>query len=132
MVVAAATMLVCAAASHADVKPGDVITRDNVAAAADLLPPSVQLMLKHGMKITVVPYEQCPLPRAFLDATEKYAAQVKLAEEGRRIDNYVAGMPFPNLAVTDPLAAWKIMWNHEYKPAYSDDVYTSWLVENQD
>src|SRR5438445_9213487 len=132
MVVAAATMLVCAAAAHADVKPADVITRDNVAAAADLLPPAVQLMLKHGMRITVVPDEHCPLPRAFLDATEKYAAQVKLDDGGRKILNYVAGMPFPTVDRADAVASWKVMWNHEYKPAYSDDVYTSWLVENQD
>jgi len=46
--VAAATMLVCAAASHADVKPGDVITRDNVAAAADLLPPTVAFLIASG------------------------------------------------------------------------------------
>jgi hypothetical protein len=131
--VSAATLFLLApTAAAADVAPGAVITRDNVATAADLLPPSVQLMLKHGMRITVVPYEACPLPRAFLDATEKYAGQVKLAEGGRRIENYVAGMPFPNVNTNDPLAAWQIMWNHEYKPAFSDDVYTSWLVENQD
>ncbi len=129
---AIATVLVLVASSAADVKPGDVINRDTVAAATDLLPPSVQLMVKHGMRMTVVPYEHCPLPQAFLDATEKYATQVKLGADGRSIKNYVAGMPFPNLDRADPLAAWKIMWNHEYKPAYSDDVYTSWLVENQD
>jgi hypothetical protein len=39
---------------------GDVITRENAAASVELLPPSVQLMLKHGMRITVVPYEACP------------------------------------------------------------------------
>ncbi len=41
-------------------------------------------------------------------------------------------MPFPNVDEQDPLAAWKVIWNHEYKSAYSDDVFTSWLVENQD
>src|SRR6266516_2496631 len=89
-------------------------------------------MVKHGMRITVIPYEQCPLPKAYLDATEKYAGQVRLSDGGRRVDNYIAGMPFPNVEPQDPLAAWKVMWNHEYKSAYSDDVYTEWVVENQD
>lgn len=131
--VAAALALVARVdGAGADVRPGDVITRENVAQAAGLIPPSVELMVGYGMKMGIVPYERCPLPTAYLEATEKYASQVALADGGRRLDNYVAGMPFPNVASDDPLVAWKIMWNHEYKAAYSDDVYTSWLVENQD
>ncbi len=125
-------VLLQAVPGAADVKPGDVITKANAADAKELLPPSVDLMLGYGMKISVVPYEACPLPKAYNEATEKYASQVRLTDGGRQIDNYVAGMPFPTVDPKDPQAAWKIMWNHEYKPAYSDDVYTSWLVENQD
>jgi hypothetical protein len=114
------------------VQPGDVITADNVATASDLLPPSVEWMVRNGMRITVVPYERCPLQRSYLEATEKYASQVGLEDGGRVLTNYVAGMPFPSVEVTEPTAAWKVMWNHENKPAYSDDDFTSWLVENQD
>ncbi len=124
--------LLLARGARAEVQPGDVITKDNITKAQGLLPPSVEWMVNHGMKITVVAPEVCPLPKAYRDATERYASQVKLTDEGRRLENYVAGMPFPNVDPNDPLAAWKIMWNHEYKPAYSDDVFTDWVVENQD
>src|ERR1700752_49939 len=75
--------------SAADVKPGDVITRDNASQASGLLPPSVELMLRYGMKMTIVPYERCPLPKADLQGTEKFASQVKLGDGGRSIENYV-------------------------------------------
>ncbi len=128
-----ATLLVLGSSSPAaSLEAGDVITRDDVAKAASWLPPSVEIMVKLGMTMKVVPYEQCPLQRAYLDATEKYAAQVKLGADGKTVENYVAGMPFPGVDAKDPQVAWKVMWNHEYKPAYTDDVFTSWLVENQD
>ncbi len=121
-----------AGAAAAEVQPGDVITKENVAKASALLPPSVEWMVGHGMRITVVATKPCPVPKAYREATEKNAPQVQLTEGGRNVENYLAGMPFPTVDPNDPLAAWKIMWNHEYKPAYSDDVFTDWVVENQD
>ena len=43
-------------------------------------------------------------------ATEKYAPQVTLDGDGY-LKNYVAGMPFPLIDVTDPAAAMKIAYN---------------------
>jgi hypothetical protein len=43
-------------------------------------------------------------PKAYKEATEKYAAQVKLSPDGLRVQNYVAGLPFPNI---DP---WTRSW----------------------
>jgi len=88
-------------------------------------------MLEYGMRIEVGETVSCPWPEAFKRATEQYAAQVELDDDRLGLQSYVAGMPFPDVDANDPDAAWKIMWNHEHKPAFSDDVRTEWVVEIQ-
>lgn len=106
----------------ADVQPGDVITKENVEAAGDLISPGVKWCVQHGMKITVVPYQRIEWNQAYKEATEKYAGQVKLAPDGRSIVGHVQGLPFPNLDPNDPQVALKIMFNYDYKPYVTDDV----------
>ncbi len=124
-------LLLTAPVAAADIKPGDVITRANIEAAGEYLPPAVVNMLLYGMRIEVGPTESCPWTKAFSKATEQYASQVRLADDRLALENYVAGMPFPSIDANDPDAAWKVMWNHEHKPAYTDDVRTEWVVESQ-
>jgi len=125
-------VLTSSTAASADLAPGTVLTKADIDKYSEYLPPSVVKMLEYGMKIEMTKPERCPWPEVFKQATEKYAAQVELAEDGYTMKNYVAGMPFPTIDANDPAAAWKIMWDHEYKPAYSDDVRTEWVVENED
>jgi hypothetical protein len=106
---------------RADVQPGDVITKDNVDKAKDLISPGVEWCVRHGMKMNVIPYKKIEWNKPYREATEKYAGQTKLAPDGRTLEGYVAGMPFPNLDPNDPQLALKIMWNYEYKPYVSDD-----------
>jgi Protein of unknown function (DUF1329) len=57
-----------------------------------------------------------PLPKPYLDATEKFAGQVKLVElpdGGLTIENYHGGIPFPNPA--DPHKGWKILGDLWYR-----------------
>jgi hypothetical protein len=116
-----ASLAAVALPARADVKPGDVITKDNVADAGDMISPGVQWCVRHGMTIHVVAPQKIDLPKPYLDATEKYASQVRLAPHGLELQNYVAGLPFPNIDTNDPKAALKIMWNYEYKPYVTDD-----------
>jgi Protein of unknown function (DUF1329) len=58
-----------------------------------------------------------PLPRSYTEATEKYAAQVRLIElsdGGLTIAGYRGGRPFPNPA--NPHRGWKILANVWYRP----------------
>ena len=69
-----------------------------------------------------------PLPKTYLDATEKYASQVKLLElpDGRLLLNgYLGGTPFPNPA--DPHKGWKILANlwYRYMPHLLVDTYST-------
>ena len=99
---------------HADVAPGDKIDGTNVAKAKDLISPGLEWAIKRGLPITVVESKRVEWPKAYKEATEKYAPQVKLSADGLTVNNYVAGQPFPNLDPKDPQFPLKIMWNYEY------------------
>jgi hypothetical protein len=102
------------ASVYADVAPGDKIDGPNVAKAKDLISPGLEWCIKRGFPITVGESKRVEWPRAYKEATEKYAPQVKLSADGLTVSNYVAGQPFPNLDPKDPQFALKIMWNYEY------------------
>jgi hypothetical protein len=111
-----------AGTSLADVKPGDTITSANADQVKELVSPGVLWCIKHGWPMKIVDYKKIEAPKAYHDATEKFAAQVKLAADGVNIENYVAGMPFPELDPNDPKVATKIMWNYADKWLVTDDA----------
>jgi len=117
-----AAILFSAAVALADVQPGDVIDKGSLDKARELISPGVAWCVEHGMTITVVPTKKVEWPRAYREATEAHAGQVRLSADKTVLENYVAGMPFPNIDVNDPDAAMKIMWNYQYKPIITDDV----------
>src|SRR6266511_3474818 len=129
IVVVGAISLASVGWATADVQPGDTITKENMDKAGDLLIPTIKWFVEHGMQIKVIPDRKVELPRLYREATEKYAAQVKISPDGREIYNYVAGLPFPTIDPNDPLVGAKIMWNQEQKPAYVDNAGTEWITE---
>ncbi len=110
-----------------EVQPGDTITKDNIAQAEALLTPSTRWMVEHGMPMQIIEAKKIEWPRAYKEATEKYAKQVTLAADGRELLEYVAGYPFPTIDINDPLAGFKIMWNFEQKPY--DNVGSEYVAE---
>ena len=113
--------LVFAESAYAEVKPGDVITKENAAKVVDLVSPGNYILVQQGMQMKIVPTEQLGWPPPFKAATEKYSPQVQLAPDGTLV-HYTAGQPFPLLDPNDPQIATKIMWNFSYRPLYSDDI----------
>jgi Protein of unknown function (DUF1329) len=108
-------------AARAEVRPGDVITRENASKVADLVSPGNYILVQQGMQLKIVPTEKLEWPPPFKTATEKYSPQVQLAPDGT-LKNYVSGQPFPLLDPNDPQVAIKVMWNFSYRPLYSDDI----------
>ncbi len=108
--------------ARADVVPGDQITDQNVEKVKDLISPGLEWCVRHGWPVTITGTKRIEWPKAYKEATEKYAGQVTLAADGLTLKNYVAGLPFPNLDPKDPQVATKIMWNYEYKFLHTDDV----------
>ncbi|RMD81595.1 MAG: DUF1329 domain-containing protein [Candidatus Dadabacteria bacterium] len=105
-----------------DVQPGDVITAANIEKVEDLVSPGLKWIIQRGMRMRIVETKHIPLPKAYVEATEKYSSQVKLSEDKKRVLNWVAGQPFPNLDPNDPDIARKIMYNYEARWGESDDL----------
>ena len=89
-------------AARADVAPGSVIDKTNADQVQDLVSPGVMWCIQRGMNIKIVPYKKVEWNPAYKEATEKYSGQVKLSADGRTLENYVAGLPFPNIDPNDP------------------------------
>jgi hypothetical protein len=110
-----------AAPALAQVRPGDVITPDNAYKVKDLVSPGVFYKVQQGMQMKIVPSDRVDWPPPYKDATEKYSEQVRLSPDGRTVENYVAGQPFPFLDPNDPEVATKIIWNNVFRPLQTDD-----------
>jgi hypothetical protein len=118
----AALAIATAAPARADVRPGDVITAANVDQAKELISPGLEWCVRRGWPLRIGETKKIEWPKAYREATEKFASQVKLAPDGLTLQSYVAGQPFPRLDPNDPQLATKIMWNYEYKFEITDDV----------
>ena len=114
--------LALTAPARADVVPGNKITADNVDKVKDLVSPGLEWCIRHGFPITVAETKRIEWPRAYREATERYAGQVRLGADGLSLQNYVAGQPFPQIDPKDPQAAVKIMFNYDYNFFVTDDV----------
>src|SRR6266404_769872 len=117
-----AALVMSASLVLADTQPGDRITRANAETVKDLVSPGLMWCLNHGLPMRIVETKPLSWPPAYKDATEKYSSQVKLSEDGLRLEGYVAGAPFPHIDVQDPKVALKLVWNYNYKSINNDDV----------
>jgi hypothetical protein len=113
--------LVAPRVTSADVAPGETITKENQDKIKGLVADGVQWCVNRGMEMKIVPYQKIPLPKLYQEATEKYAAQVKLKED-KTLEGYIAGRPFPQVDFDDPTAATKLMYNFERTHYFTDDL----------
>jgi len=118
----AATSLFVLSAAHAEEpKPGTVINKGNVDKYKEVMSPGVKAAVDNGSELTIVPYQKIPIPKAYVEATEKYSAQCQL-DDKNDLKNWVAGRPFPKVDPNDPKAAVKIMWNFGRTSYFNDDL----------
>ncbi|MFZ0887362.1 MAG: DUF1329 domain-containing protein [Candidatus Binataceae bacterium] len=107
--------------ASAQVRPGDLIGAADANRVKNLVSPGVYLRIVGGMSMKVVPSERIEWPPPYREATEKYAAQVRLTTDRRSLIGYVAGQPFPFIDPNDPDAGTKLMWNNTFRPSSTDD-----------
>src|SRR5258708_20066231 len=93
--------LVCMGSANAEVKPGDVITKENAAKVVDLVSPGNYILVQQGMQMKIVPTDQLGWPPPFKSATEKYSPQVQLAPDATLVPS-TPRHPFPFLYPTHP------------------------------
>lgn len=105
--------------------PATVINRDNLSRYAEYVHPVMRPWIaEDGWTMKVGPHQDLSPPKAFLEATEKYASKVRMNANGD-IENYVAGFPFPDIDPGDPQRALKIMWNWDKRWAVLDQIELS-------
>src|SRR6266481_4951183 len=92
--------------------PGTVVTKQNWTQYKDCFSDGVQAFwqgtyfwkMPNDVQIRVGQQHTWTLPKPFIEASEKYGSQTRLVKQpdGRyKLDNYVAGYPFPNPAGPD-------------------------------
>lgn len=100
-----------------DFQPGDVLTHADLEKIQPFLPPGYfdEFDFPEVELAIAETNDYAPHPD-FLAATEKYAGQTGLADDGALV-NYVAGQPFPtdSLSLDDPRAGWRLVWNFNYR-----------------
>ena len=94
---------------HADVVPGDVITKANAEKVKDLTSPGLYWCVQHGLPMRIIAPQKLAWPPAYREATEKYWAQVKLSKDGLRLEITAA----PNIGsfVADERRVRQILFN---------------------
>ncbi|HUY28707.1 MAG TPA: DUF1329 domain-containing protein [Candidatus Binataceae bacterium] len=118
-----------ATASPIGLVPGTIISATNASQFASLLPQAARFALGHGFKIEVAPSRRLQWSAGYQSATEKFSPQVHLDAQDH-IANYIAGMPFPLIDLTDPKAAIKIAYNWHLGPVMPDDFSLAPWVSN--
>jgi|SRR5579875_759417 len=111
----------------AQIAPGTVITGQNWQQYKQYMTPPLQHMFMSTSPVSgwpqaaraiVAPTSSYPLPKAYWEATEKYAKQVQLVKVPHgtyTIKGYVAGQPFPDLKADDPLAGYKLVYDFYFQ-----------------
>ncbi|MHB8383392.1 MAG: DUF1329 domain-containing protein [Candidatus Binataceae bacterium] len=118
-----------ATASPIALEPGTIISAANASQFASVLPQAARFALVHGFKIEVTPSRRLQWSAGYQSATEKFSPQVKLDAQDH-IANYIAGMPFPLVDLTDPKAAIKVAYNWHMGPVMPDDFSLAPWVSN--
>jgi hypothetical protein len=102
-------------------KPGMLITKDNVESFKDILNPATFDFIKKGdYEMQVGKTIDFTLHSKFIEATRKYGGSVAIGADGN-LTNYVAGRPFPqDPDPNDPQAGTKLAWNFQYGRVWGD------------
>lgn len=118
---AAVIVILSAGTVRSDVAPGDIVTKQNAEKIDGMVAEGVKWAVVNGMDMTIVPYQQIPMPSAYLAATEKYASQTTLGPKNELV-NWVAAKPFTKIDASDPAVAAKIMYNFQNTHYFTDDL----------
>jgi uncharacterized protein DUF1329 len=106
------------------IAPGTEITMDNWRNYRQFMPDGMVALFEGkyvwkmppGVRIQVGPTVIRPLPKNYMEATEKYSNQVhiiELPDGGLTLKGYRGGIPFPNLS--EPHKGWKALANVWYR-----------------
>ena len=99
---------------------GTVIDASAVDRWKHLLVPGQQWAIGRGATLKVTNRRPVPTERPRVEATERYSGQVKLSADKMRLENYVAGYPFPAVDPNDPDAGVKLIYDYQARTTVDD------------
>ncbi|HXG53648.1 MAG TPA: DUF1329 domain-containing protein [candidate division Zixibacteria bacterium] len=94
--------------------PGDVIGPHNWSRVQGLVGENLLNRIRSGYTLRIKHPRKYAVPAEYRRATETYSGKVVLGAGGELV-NYVAGLPFPNIAPSDPRAGLKLAWNFYWR-----------------
>lgn len=83
----------------------------------DMIPERMEWMMREqgfSIKAALPEPKKFAIPYRLRMATEKYKGTSKIDPATKQLSGYVAGIPFPDLDLADPMAAYKLHYNHFY------------------
>jgi len=113
-------------------QPGEMINSSNIAKYKHLFPDFFHEAFTTGwdlldpFSITVRESKSNPIPKPFLEASEKNRGKYSVDSEGYVTGGPfegIVGVPFPDIDPGDPDFAQKFMWNYDYRYRFDDQYY---------
>lgn len=131
-----------AASSSDTIPPGTVITKQNWQQYKQFMAYGMQVFwagtyhwkFPDDYQVVIGPTHHYPMgSREYIENTERYASQIRivnLPNGGHNLENYTAGLPFPN--PREPLKGWKVLVNDwfAYQPyELCGDRWAQWFQD---
>lgn len=101
-------------AAEVDLKPGDTIGPHNWQKVQGMVGENLLNRIKQGYSLTIKESRPMAVPKEYDGATGRYSGEVRLGSNGD-LFNYVAGLPFPDIHLTDPQIGLKMAWNFYWR-----------------
>ena len=80
-----------------------------------MLLPSQEYQIRNWALQMKLRHSDIPtMSKGFIEATKRYAKDVKFDPKTREVSGYKAGLPFPDISMNDPYAGDKVIWNWYY------------------
>jgi hypothetical protein len=132
------------AAGAAELPEGTVISKANIDqikndtfmghTIASLLTERREWEIRNwNLKMPLAKLPEPQLDPKYVEATKKYAGQVKYDPQTNEVSGHVAGLPFPAISESDPHAGSKVLWNFYLGSATGKDASyrTNFITVNQ-
>ena len=103
-----------ASANDADLKPGDLIGPENWQKVQGMVGENLLNRIKQGYTLQIKQGRSIGVPKEYTAATVRYSSEAKLGSNGELL-YYVAGLPFPDVHLTDPQVGLKMGWNFYWR-----------------
>jgi hypothetical protein len=101
-------------AAEVDLKPGDTIGPENWWKAQGMVGENLLNRIKQGYTLQIKQGRSMGVPKEYNAATGRYSGEARLGSNGELL-NYVAGLPFPDVHLTDPQIGLKMAWNFYWR-----------------